>query len=331
MKKRKEKRGTEEKTLNKKVLAGIIVLSLIFVALILFLLFGKSNDVKITFDTNGGSQLNSQILGKEGKLTKPNDPTKEGYIFDGWYVDDEEFDFDRVLTKSVTLVAKWKKEEVKEEDDSKFTVTFNTDGGVKIDPKEVEKDKALTKPIDPTKEGYTFISWQLDGKDFDFSTKITKDITLIATWEKKVTNTTTIRHKITFDSAGGSAVPYKMVDKTKAVSKPANPTRSGYTFLGWYLNNKLYDFSKGVYDNLTLVAKWQQVVSNVTYSINWVKIESSSIGQYTLYIRSSQGNNVSGKVRLTTTAGTTSVVDIPSTGKTYIKSAVADVTVESVN
>ena len=329
MKKRKEKRGTEEKTLNKKVLAGIIVLSLIFVALILFLLFGKSNDVKITFDTNGGSQLNSQILEKEGKLTKPNDPTKEGYIFDGWYVDDEEFDFDRVLTENVTLVARWKKVESSEEED-KFTVTFETDGVVYAN-KAVEKDKLLSKPTDPTKEGYDFISWQLDGKDFDFSTKITKDITLIATWEKKVTNTTTIRHKITFDSAGGSAVPYKMVDKTKAVSKPADPTRSGYTFLGWYLNNTLYNFSKGVYDNITLVAKWQQVQSNITYSISWVKIESSSIGQYTLYIRSSEGNNVSGKVRLTTTAGTTSVVDIPSTGKTYIKSAIESASVESVN
>lgn len=329
MKKRKEKRGTEEKTLNKKVLAGIIVLSLIFVALILFLLFGKSNDVKITFDTNGGSQLNSQILEKEGKLTKPNDPTKEGYIFDGWYVDNEEFDFDRVLTENVTLVARWKKVESSEEED-KFTVTFETDGVVYAS-KAVEKDKLLSEPTDPTKEGYDFISWQLDGKDFDFSTKITKDITLIATWKKKVTNTTTIRHKITFDSAGGSAVPYKMVDKTKAVSKPANPTRSGYTFLGWYLNNKLYDFSKGVYDNLTLVAKWQQVQSNITYSISWVKIESSSIGQYTLYIRSSKGNNVSGKVRLTTTAGTTSVVDIPSTGKVFIKSAVESASVESVN
>ena len=329
MKKRKEKRGTEEKTLNKKVLAGIIVLSLIFVALILFLLFGKSNDVKITFDTNGGSQLNSQILEKEGKLTKPNDPTKEGYIFDGWYVDDEEFDFDRVLTENVTLVARWKKVESSEEED-KFTVTFETDGVVYAN-KAVEKDKLLSEPTDPTKEGYDFISWQLDGKDFDFSTKITKDITLIATWEKKVTNTTTIRHKITFDSAGGTSVPYKMVDKTKAVSKPADPTRSGYTFLGWYLNNTLYNFSKGVYDNITLVAKWQQVQSNITYSISWVKIESSSIGQYTLYIRSSEGNNVSGKVRLTTTAGTTSVVDIPSTGKTYIKSAIESASVESVN
>lgn len=329
MKKRKEKRGTEEKTLNKKVLAGIIVLSLIFIALILFLLFGKSNDIKITFDTNGGTQLNSQLLEKDGKLTKPNDPTKEGYIFDGWYVDDEEFDFDRVLTENVTLVARWKKVESSEEED-KFTVTFETDGVVYAN-KTVEKDKLLSEPTDPTKEGYDFISWQLDGKDFDFSTKITKDITLIATWEKKVTNTTTIRHKITFDSNGGTSVSSKLAVKGTTVAKPKNPTRSGYTFLGWYLNNTLYNFSKGVYDNITLVAKWQQVQSNITYSISWVKIESSSIGQYTLYIRSSEGNNVSGKVRLTTTAGTTSVVDIPSTGKTYIKSAIESASVESVN
>ena len=329
MKKRKEKRGTEEKTLNKKVLAGIIVLSLIFIALILFLLFGKSNDIKITFDTNGGTQLNSQLLEKDGKLTKPNDPTKEGYIFDGWYVDDEEFDFDRVLTENVTLVARWKKVESSEEED-KFTVTFETDGVVYAN-KTVEKDKLLSEPTDPTKEGYIFDGWYVDEEEFDFSTKITKDITLIATWKKKVTNTTTIRHKITFDSNGGTSVSSKLVVKGTTVAKPKNPTRSGYTFLGWYLNNTLYNFSKGVYDNITLVAKWQQVQSNITYSISWVKIESSSIGQYTLYIRSSEGNNVSGKVRLTTTAGTTSVVDIPSTGKTYIKSAIESASVESVN
>lgn len=305
-----------------------IVLILVIVASVWFFLDLNEKNYEVMFSSNGES-LYFYKINKDSTIERPEDPKRDGYIFDNWYLDDKVFDFNTKVNKKIELVAKWKK--VEKEVELTYFVNFETDGGSKLASLKINDGEMIAKPTNPTKEGYDFISWQLDGKDFDFSTKITKDITLIATWEKKVTNTTTIRHKITFDSAGGSAVPYKMVDKTKAVSKPADPTRSGYKFIGWYLNNTLYNFSKGVYDNITLVAKWQQVQSNITYSISWVKIESSSIGQYTLYIRSSKGNYVSGKVRLTTTAGTTSVVDIPSTGKIYIKSAVADVTVESVN
>ena len=65
-----------------------------------------------------------------------------------------------------------------------YTVTFDTDGGSKIDAQEVEENGTATKPADPTKDGYTFKGWQLDGKDYDFATPVTADITLKAVWEK---------------------------------------------------------------------------------------------------------------------------------------------------
>ena len=73
------------------------------------------------------------------------------------------------------------------------------------------------------------------------------------------------------------------------------------------------------------------VIKPITYSIKWEKVENSSIGQYMLYIRSSEGNNVSGVVTITTTAGTSSDVEITSAGKMYIKSAVQNAVVKSVN
>ena len=67
-----------------------------------------------------------------------------------------------------------------------YTVTFNTDGGSKIEAIKVEKGGKVAKPTDPTKEGYTFTYWTLEGKEYDFSSKVTKDLTLVAKWNKKV-------------------------------------------------------------------------------------------------------------------------------------------------
>ena len=69
----------------------------------------------------------------------------------------------------------------------KYTISFDTNGGSKIDSQEVIKEEKIIKPTNPTRKGYKFIEWQLDGKIFDFDTVITKNITLKAIWEKEVT------------------------------------------------------------------------------------------------------------------------------------------------
>lgn len=69
-----------------------------------------------------------------------------------------------------------------------YNIVFETDGGTEINTQTVEKGKLAIEPTTPTKEGYKFIEWQLDGKKFDFSTKIKNNITLIAKWNKKETN-----------------------------------------------------------------------------------------------------------------------------------------------
>ncbi len=66
----------------------------------------------------------------------------------------------------------------------KLTVEFDTDGGSRIVSETVKKGKTITAPTAPTKEGYKFEYWELNGEKFDFSTKIKKDITLKAVWQK---------------------------------------------------------------------------------------------------------------------------------------------------
>src|SRR5690554_6737560 len=68
-----------------------------------------------------------------------------------------------------------------------YTVTFDTDGGSEISAAVVEEGETVTEPEAPTKEGHTFVEWQLDGETFDFDTSISKDITLVAIWEEDET------------------------------------------------------------------------------------------------------------------------------------------------
>lgn len=245
----------KEETFNKKILWGLL---LVGVLVVLFLLFRNNNNVKVQFDTDGGSKFNTQFVVKDGKIVKPKkEPVKEGYDFDGWYVNDELFDFDTPVTDKLTLVAKWKK--IDEDTVVKYTVNFDTDSGSIVSSMKVEEGKKLLKPTNPKKEGYEFISWQLNGKEYDFNTLIKEDITLIANWKKKEeTLNTNNKLIVKFNSNGGSLVNNVTLTSGYRVSKPKDPSRKGYVFKGWFLNNKEFNFNTYINNNITLTAKWEE-------------------------------------------------------------------------
>ena len=138
----------------------------------------------VTFNTDGGSKVEKQLVEVNQKATKPADPTKKGYAFEYWYEpltgENTPFNFDTAITGSKSLSAKWT---------PAYTVTFDTNGGSKIDSQVIKTGGKATKPADPTRgEGEnarTFINWyKVDGTEFDFeNTEITDDITLYAKWE----------------------------------------------------------------------------------------------------------------------------------------------------
>lgn len=164
---------------NIAIVVGVIVIAII---ILLLILFGSKKEV--TFDSQGGSIVPTQEVGFMKKAKKPENPTKEGYTFDNWYYDEIVYDFDKKVTKDITLKAGWIKDGEQPVAKDGFTVKFDTDGGSSIDSVTVEKNGTLSKPSNPTREGYKFVAWQLDGKDYDFSSKVTKNITLKAKWEK---------------------------------------------------------------------------------------------------------------------------------------------------
>ena len=216
---------------------GAIVAILIVIVIVLVL---NNQKYVVTFDMQNGEPKFEQLVKRGNRVYEPSDPKRKDYIFLGWYEGNELYDFTKVVKYNMTLVAKWEK-------DDYVKVSFETVGGNTIEPISVKKGEKVTRPIDPKKTGHTFKEWTLNGEAFDFETPITEDITLLATYEDV--------YSVYFDSNGGSEVTSGTVKGGK-IAKPKVPTRKGYKFLGWYLEDKAYDFNTEVKDNMTLKAKW---------------------------------------------------------------------------
>lgn len=70
---------------------------------------------------------------------------------------------------------------------------------------------------------------------------------------------------VRFNSNGGSPITEQKIESKNKVSIPETPIREGYNFIGWYVEDKLYDFDSEVTENLEIVAKWEEIVIvNVT-------------------------------------------------------------------
>ena len=98
-----------------------------------------------------GGTYATQIVQAGEKAIQPDVPSRQGYQFTGWYLDDTKYDFDTAVTGNMTLTAKWTA--------NSYTITFDTGGGSAIAPITQDYGTQITAPADPTRGGYTFIGW----------------------------------------------------------------------------------------------------------------------------------------------------------------------------
>ena len=132
----------------------------------------------VSFDSDGGTDVESQEVEPGEQAEEPEDPEKENHEFLGWYLKNKKYNFKKAVESDITLKAKWEPIE--------YEVRFNSDGGTMLEPVSVVGGESLERPNDPTKENYTFVGWFLDGEEYDFSTPVTEDVTLTAKWEEVV-------------------------------------------------------------------------------------------------------------------------------------------------
>ena len=165
--------------------------------------------------------------------------TRTGYTQTGWAtVDGGEkiYGLDAVYTQNeaLTLYPVW--------NTNKYTITFDTNGGSEIAPITQDYGTAITAPADPTREGYTFIGWDREIP----ATMPAENVTVTAQWEIN-------RYTVTFDTNGGSEIAPITQDYGTAITAPADPTREGYTFIGW---DKAVPATMPA-ENVTVTAQWQ--------------------------------------------------------------------------
>lgn len=122
-------------------------------------LYAKWDEIyTVTFNVGGhGTAPTPQKVENGSKATKPENPTAKGWRFDGWYTDEKctaRYDFDKAVTANTTLYAKWTQ---------LFTLTFETNGGTKIDSVEAPDGSLVyLGSYKPTKSGYYFVGWYTD-------------------------------------------------------------------------------------------------------------------------------------------------------------------------
>ena len=190
------------------------------------------NQYTITFDTVGGSTVASITQDYGTAIAAPADPTREGYTFIGW---DKEIP-STMPAENMIITAKWKV--------NQYTITFDSNGGSEIAPITQDYGTAITAPANPTREGYTFIGWD---KAIP-TTMPAENMTITAKWKVN-------QYTITFDSNGGSEIAPITQDYGTAITAPADPTREGYTFIGW---DKAIPATMHAED-LTITAQWRDI------------------------------------------------------------------------
>ena len=143
--------------------------------LIMLLFTGCIKSYKtVTFDSDGGTPVESIKVEKGNTINEPSAPTKEKYEFVGWFLDGEKFNFKNTkIEKNITLKAGWLKNEVT------YEVVFKDYDGTELKKETVKEGNSATAPVPPTREGYTFTGWD---KDF---TNVQSNLVITAQYEKK--------------------------------------------------------------------------------------------------------------------------------------------------
>ena len=255
-----------------------------------FMLYAKwteapSNVLDVTYSANGGqfADGNNVMLGKtdsNGIARQPLAPTRDGYVFAGWYYHSDgtdQVDFNQPIvggSKHVTLFAAW----TPAKQDKTVDILYVANGGTFFDGNDTmrgvtDTDGIARLPLQPTREGYDFVGWSYDrdGNDpVDFTKAIVAGsghATVYAQWKQN--NEKTVLYVANGGAfADGNVAMEGVTDSNGVARQPLAPTREGYTFTGWTYDaagTEPVDFTKpipGGGQHVTFYAQWAELANN---------------------------------------------------------------------
>lgn len=223
---------------------------------------------KVVYDVAGGTAIQDGLYNIETGISSLPTPKREGYVFNGWYRDNQKVTSIPAGTGDITLVAHWT--------EISYTLSFKTNNDTFIADISYTKAKPGILPSGLTKEGYMFGGWfqnenftgsELEAVPFPAGTAGQTNIPVMiyAKWIP-------ISYTITFNTNGGSdqdALPYTV--ETETFKLPTRTTKAGYTLVGWYIDEALTkpygEVVKGTHGDFTLYAKWKLTEYTIEYEL----------------------------------------------------------------
>ena len=241
-------------------IASVLAIALILATVALTVGACKHEEEKpkytVTFNSNGGSAVESQQLEEGAAITRPADPTKEMFTFDKWYSDasyKNPFDFNtKMPAHDLTLYAGWTPEK-------SVLVSFDANGGLfsdgtKLRSSVYKQGQKATAPSDkPTKTGYVFGGWYVSDaatSAFDFNTALNQNITLYARWNDSP------NYVYVSYFGNGKLLQRDALTKGATLSQ-ASVDLSDYVVDGWYTQQEMtskFTFGTALQNNINLYA-----------------------------------------------------------------------------
>lgn len=235
---------------KKRFLIAIAIVMVLILSVAVFVACNENQTKSYTVKFVDGESEVKSVSVEEGKTIAdadvPADLTKDGYVFEGWYVGDVAFDKSAAITADVTYSAKWTK---------LHTVKF-VDGDETIKTatvKDGEKLKDADIPADLTASGKAFEGWFDGTTAFDKDATITADKTFAAKWVGLF--------NVTFKNGEETIKVAQVKDGAviAAADIPEDPTDDNYAFIGWFVGETAYDSSAAVTSDIVVNAKFGNI------------------------------------------------------------------------
>ena len=276
------------------------------------------NETDVLYVANGGKFADGQevqqgLTDSDGMMRQPAEPTRDGYTFAGWYwvsdlsgLTDEQKDLNKVdFSQSVagkehvTVFAQW----TKNQEQNDHAVMYVANGGQfatgeTFQQGVTDSDGMMRQPAAPTRDGYTFDGWywhadysgytdeQKAADKVDFSQPVQSDVNIYAQWTKNADqNEIDVLYAANGGQfATGETFQQGLTDSDGMMRQPAEPTRDGYTFAGWYWVSDLsgltdeqkdlnkVDFSQSVAgkEHVTVFAQWTKNQEQNDHAVMYV-------------------------------------------------------------
>jgi uncharacterized repeat protein (TIGR02543 family) len=240
----------------------------------------------ITFDTHGGSVVDT-IAGYAGEtVAQPPDPSRTGYGFTGWFSaasGGTRYAWPRVLNSNLTMHAQWW--DSSKPPPARYTITFDSGGGSAMEAIAGNAGEILERPANPAweGEGYAFDRWtNTNGGNVSWPYTLHSDVTMQAQWKL-------VSYTITYNLNGGAnaeANPGAYTIESEAIALAA-PARTSYDFGGWHDNEACEGdavtlIPKGSTGNKTFWAAWTPRIYAITYELNGGANDPANPGTYTI-------------------------------------------------